>query len=148
MGAYNHVSCRIYYILQTITRQDQITFAKRDHIIPHTTRSPKRELSPRFPVDTPSINNNRNHDPFDEDNLRRTFNQNVSNLCWKPFHGLQYGLYQGINHVTPTQRNIKEEALYNPYSPITKVNWNMILRTSLAFSRASVLQRVRSNKAG
>lgn len=67
---------------------------------------------------------------------------------WQHPYGFQTHQNQGLNHIKPIWKNIKEEALHNPYEPLSVDNWNQTLRKSKIFHQSWAAKRIRTKQAG
>eukprot|EP01084_Bolivina_argentea_P249103 416875_1 len=70
--------------------------------------------------------------------------KNTGAFRWQSAHGFRVGENSVIGHLKQRHSNIKEEALYNRYHPLTKDNWNQTLRKSKIFHQSWARQKIRT----
>ena len=67
---------------------------------------------------------------------------------WQSPYGFQVHQNRSLSHIKPRWKNVKQEALYNPYEPVSADNWNQTLRKSHIFHQSWAAKRIRTTHAG
>eukprot|EP01084_Bolivina_argentea_P228140 385374_1 len=74
--------------------------------------------------------------------------QKMGIFRWQNPHGFEVCSSQETSHYKPIFKNLKEEALNNPYAPMTKDNWNQTLRKSKIFHNSWAGTRIQTKFNG
>ena len=74
--------------------------------------------------------------------------ENMGVFRWQSAHGFRIGQNRNVPNLKAKYKNIKQEALNNSYEPISKDNWNQILRKSKAFYQSWARHKIRTKYDG
>jgi len=83
-----------------------------------------------------------------DDNIYAALVEKCGVFRWQNTHGFAAGSNRELSQLKARFANVKEEALQNDYSPLTKENWNSTLRKSNIFHKSFAKEKLRSKYAG
>ncbi len=78
----------------------------------------------------------------DNKSIYRQLVENMSIFRWQSPHGFTSKQHHGIMHLKPKYKNVKEEALQNPYYPLSTDSWNQTVRKSKVFFQSYARKQI------
>eukprot|EP01084_Bolivina_argentea_P288190 494619_1 len=83
-----------------------------------------------------------------QEQIYRILVEKMGVFRWQNPHGFGPGQNRQMCHYKPKFKNIKQEALHNPYEPLSQDSWNQTISKSKVFERSWASKKIRSQCKG